>query len=455
MVWLDVFSKVPVAMTIAGSDSGGGAGIQADLKTFASLGVHGTVALTSITAQNTREVTAIQDVSIDVVKAQIDAVVEDIGVDAAKTGMLHTAEIIEAVAEKVREHQIPLVVDPVMIAKSGAPLLRSDAKDTLIKVLLPMAEVVTPNAREAEVLAGVRIGSLKDAERAARLIADMGPAAVIVKGGHLRETESVDVLYHNGRYLKLSAPRMRSKCTHGTGCSFSAAIAAELAKGSSVEEAFKVAKKLVTHAIKFGIPVGSGHGPLNPMARLYNDSERYHTWKRVEEAVELLESLDNAEKIAPEVGINVAMSLPYAVDVIDIVAIPGRLRRVGNRIRASSPPEFGASSHLARYILAARRYNAEVRAALNIAFDEEILAELRRMGLAISHYDRRKEPPRIKEREGASVPWGVEQAIKRVGRVPDVIYHRGDWGKEPMIVLLGKDSVELAKIVKKLTEVIG
>ncbi len=454
MVWLDIFSKIPVAMTIAGSDSGGGAGIQADLKTFMALGVYGTVALTSITAQNTKAVTAIQDVSIDVVKAQIDAVVEDIGVDAAKTGMLHTTEIIEAVAEKVREHQIPLVVDPVMIAKSGAPLLRPDAKDTLIKVLLPMAKIITPNAREAEVLAGIKIENLEDARKAARLIADMGPTAVIVKGGHLKGAESVDVLYHDGKYLELSAPRIQSRHTHGTGCSFSAAIAAELAKGSSVEKAFKVAKELVTYAIRFGIPVGSGHGPLNPMARLYNDSERYYTWKRVKEAVELLESLNNAEKIVPEVGINVAMSLPYAIDLMDVVAVPGRLRRVGNRMKASSPPEFGASSHLARYILTARRYDARVRAALNIAFNENFLVELEKIGLMISHYDRREEPLEIKEREGASVPWGVEQAVRRAGRVPDVIYHKGDWGKEPMIVLLGKDAVELAKIVKKLTEVI-
>ena len=454
MVWLDIFSKVPVAMTIAGSDSGGGAGIQADLKTFAALGVHGTVALTSITAQNTKEVTAIQDVSVEVVKAQIDAVVEDIGVDAAKTGMLHTSEIIEAVAEKVREYQIPLVVDPVMVAKSGAPLLKPDARDTLIRVLLPIAKVVTPNAREAEVLTGIKIGSLEDARRAAKLIAEMGPTAVIVKGGHLKGAESVDVLYHNGSYVELSTPRVQSKYTHGTGCSFSAAIAAELAKGSSIEEAFKVAKELVTSAIRFGIPVGSGHGPLNPMARLYNDSERYYTWKRVSEAVELLESLDNAEEIVPEVGMNVAMSLPYAENLMDVVAVPGRLRRVGNRIKASSPPEFGASSHLARYILTARRYDARVRAALNIAFNEDFLTELGKMGLTVSYYDRREEPPEIKENEGASVPWGVEQAVKRVGKVPNVIYHRGDWGKEPMIVLLGEDAVKLAELVRRLAEVI-
>lgn len=449
MVWLDIFSKVPVAMTIAGSDSGGGAGIEADLKTFAALGVHGTVALTSITAQNTREVRAVQDVEVDVIRAQIDAVVEDIGVDAAKTGMLHTSEIIEAVAERISHYGIPLVVDPVMIAKSGAPLLKPEARETLIKVLLPLAKVVTPNAREAEAISGIRIENLEDARKAAKLIAEHGPEAVIVKGGHLSGPESVDVLYHEGRYLELSAPRVDTRNTHGTGCSFSAAMTAELAKGSSVEEAFKIAKEIVTSAIRFGIPLGSGHGPLNPMARLYNESERYRTWKRVYDAVKLLESL-NAGSLTPEVGMNVAMSLPYSTDPEDVVAVPGRLRRVGSRVIAAAPPEFGASSHLARYILTARRYDPRIRAALNMAFDEETLKELEGMGLTISHYDRREEPPEVKGREGSSVPWGVEQAIRRVGRVPDVIYHRGDWGKEPMIVLLGEDPLKLARIVERL-----
>ncbi|MEM0192833.1 MAG: bifunctional hydroxymethylpyrimidine kinase/phosphomethylpyrimidine kinase, partial [Candidatus Korarchaeum sp.] len=173
MVWIDL-KRVPVALTIAGSDSGGGAGIQADLKTFAALGVHGTVAITSITAQNTREVTAVQDVSVDVIRAQIEAVVSDIGVDAAKTGMLHTSEIIRAVAEEVRRHRFPLVVDPVMIAKSGAPLLKEEAVKSLIEELLPLAEVVTPNAREAEVLSGISVRHLDDARRAAKLIAEHG-----------------------------------------------------------------------------------------------------------------------------------------------------------------------------------------------------------------------------------------------------------------------------------------
>ncbi|MEM3537544.1 MAG: bifunctional hydroxymethylpyrimidine kinase/phosphomethylpyrimidine kinase [Candidatus Korarchaeum sp.] len=450
MVWIDL-KRVPVALTIAGSDSGGGAGIQADLKTFAALGVHGTVAITSITAQNTREVTAVQDVSVDVIRAQIEAVVSDIGVDAAKTGMLHTSEIIRAVAEEVRRHRFPLVVDPVMIAKSGAPLLKEEAVKSLIEELLPLAEVVTPNAREAEVLSGISVRSLDDARRAAKLIAEHGPRAVIVKGGHLEGGESIDVLY-DGDFTELRAERVGSRNTHGTGCSFSAAIAAELAKGRSIREAFRTAKLLVTEAIRYGLPVGKGHGPLNPMALLYKESERYSTILRVTEAVRILESIDDATKITPEVGINVAMSLPYASSPQDVAAIPGRMHLVGRKLRASAYPEFGASSHLARYILTARTYDPSVRAAVNVAYAEDLIVRLRELGLRVSWYDRREEPAEVKAKEGATVPWGMRVAIERIGGMPDAVFHRGDWGKEPMVVLLGRDAVELANLVREVSK---
>ncbi|MEM3692098.1 MAG: bifunctional hydroxymethylpyrimidine kinase/phosphomethylpyrimidine kinase [Candidatus Korarchaeum sp.] len=450
MVWIDL-KRVPVALTIAGSDSGGGAGIQADLKTFAALGVHGTVAITSITAQNTREVTAVQDVSVDVIRAQIEAVVSDIGVDAAKTGMLHTSEIIRAVAEEIRRHRFPLVVDPVMIAKSGAPLLKEEAVKSLIEELLPLAEVVTPNAREAEVLSGISVRSLDDARRAAKLIAEHGPRAVIVKGGHLEGGESIDVLY-DGDFTELRAERVGSRNTHGTGCSFSAAIAAELAKGRSIREAFRTAKLLVTEAIRYGLPVGKGHGPLNPMALLYKESERYSTILRVTEAVRILESIDDATKITPEVGINVAMSLPYASSPQDVAAIPGRMHLVGRKLRASAYPEFGASSHLARYILTARTYDPSVRAAVNVAYAEDLIVRLRELGLRVSWYDRREEPAEVKAKEGATVPWGMRVAIERIGGMPDAVFHRGDWGKEPMVVLLGRDAVELANLVREVSK---
>jgi len=277
--------RIPRAMTIAGSDSGGGAGIQADLKTFAALGVFGTSAITALTAQNTLAVTAVMEVAPEFVGAQIDAVVGDIGVDAAKTGMLANAAIIEVVAEKVREHRLQqLVVDPVMVAKSGAPLLRPDAVEALRRLLLPLALVVTPNLPEAETLAGRPVRTAAEMEEAARAILALGPRAVVVKGGHLQEgEEAVDLFYDGQQVHRLAAPRVHTRHTHGTGCIFSAAIAAGLAKGLEPLEAVAHAKRFVTAAIEEGLPVGGGHGPANPMAALQRRQQDSKTRAKTEE----------------------------------------------------------------------------------------------------------------------------------------------------------------------------
>ncbi len=256
---------IPRALSIAGSDSGGGAGIQADLKTFSALDVFGMTAITAVTAQNTAEVTSIVELPPEEVGRQIDAVVTDIGVDAAKTGMLSSAPIIEVVADRIRRHRITqLVVDPVMISKAGTPLLRPEAMAALRRDLLPLALVVTPNLHEAGALAGREVRTLEEMEEAARALAAFGPRYVVVKGGHL-EGAAVDVLFDGGRIERLEARRVLTKHTHGTGCVFSAAITAGLARGRDVPEAIRDAKVFITRAIEAALPLGRGHGPANPM----------------------------------------------------------------------------------------------------------------------------------------------------------------------------------------------
>lgn len=253
------------ALTIAGSDSGGGAGIQADLKTFAALGVYGTSAITAVTAQNTLGVTAIAELDPSMVAAQIDAIAGDIPPDAVKTGMLANAEIIAMVAGKVREHRLlNLVVDPVMVAKGGDRLLREDAIDALRRLLIPLAAVVTPNLPEAEALVESELKTDDDIRKAARAIVRMGAAAVIIKGGHRADPEmATDILYDGKSFREFSAPRIRTTSTHGTGCTFASAIAAYLALGYGLEEAVGQAKTYLTEALRHARPIGSGHGPVH------------------------------------------------------------------------------------------------------------------------------------------------------------------------------------------------
>jgi hydroxymethylpyrimidine/phosphomethylpyrimidine kinase len=251
------------ALTIAGSDSGGGAGIQADLKTFAAHGVYGMSAITAITAQNTLGVNAWEAVSADLVTNQIEAIAGDIGVDVVKTGMLANAAIVEAVAAAVHSLELPLlVVDPVMVAKGGDRLLDEDAVKAMRSELLPKAHVVTPNVPEAEVLAEIRIESIADMREAGRRILALGPSVVLVKGGHLPGAEIVDVLCAHGGIHDFRGPRIMTQHTHGTGCTLASAIAANLARGSEALAAVRAAREYVEGAIRHAPGIGRGHGPL-------------------------------------------------------------------------------------------------------------------------------------------------------------------------------------------------
>jgi hydroxymethylpyrimidine/phosphomethylpyrimidine kinase len=256
------------ALTIAGSDSGGGAGIQADLKTFQELGAYGMSVITALTAQNTLGVHGVYPQSKEAIVAQLDAVLSDIGVDAVKTGMLFSSEIIEAVAQKLKEYHVgKVVIDPVMVAKGGQSLLQEEAIEAVRNYLVPLATVITPNVPEAEVIIGEKgISSIADMEEAARKIHRMGAQHVVLKGGHLDSEESTDVLFDGTKFTHLPVKRIQTKHTHGTGCTFAAAIAAGLAKGLTVLEATQVAKEFINCAIESSLAIGQGIGPTNHAA---------------------------------------------------------------------------------------------------------------------------------------------------------------------------------------------
>jgi hydroxymethylpyrimidine/phosphomethylpyrimidine kinase len=253
-------------LTIAGSDSGGGAGIQADLKAITLLGGFGMSVLTALTAQNTMAVTSIHEVPLDFIAAQIEAVFSDIGVDAVKTGMLSNTEVVKLVASKMAEYKpANVVVDPVMVAKSGDPLLTVEARKTLAEFLLPEATLVTPNLPEASALVGWQVAEEKEMRRAAEEIREFGPKYVLVKGGHL-QGEAVDLLFDGQEFYEFRSPRIETRNVHGTGCTYASAIATYLAQELDVVEAVKAAKRFITEAIRHGLSLGHGHGPTNPYA---------------------------------------------------------------------------------------------------------------------------------------------------------------------------------------------
>jgi len=438
-------------LTIAGSDSGGGAGIQADLKAITLLGGYGMSVLTALTAQNTVGVQAIHEVPAWFVGTQIDSVLSDIGADAIKTGMLANREIIEVVYKKIKQYKVKkVVVDPVMISKSGASLLRKDAQESLIKKLIPLAWVVTPNLMEASVLTGLKVNSLEGMKKAAHLIYKLGARHVVVKGGHLKGM-AVDILYDGKRFHEIESKRIETKNTHGTGCTFASAIATLLARGDTVDEAVRKAKTFITMAIQSGLSLGKGAGPTNPSAYVLREMERYRVIQELKRAVEVLKG-EKVGHLIPEVSSNIGYALPQAEGIGDIAAFPGRIVRFKDSVAAHSDPEFGASQHIANIILTVMKFGPEYCSAMNIRYSKENIAQLRRKDFLVGHFDRRLEPKRVKEEEGSSLEWGVKEVLRKMKRVPDFIYDEGDVGKEPMIRVLGRDPME---VVQKILKVVG
>lgn len=438
--------KLPCALTIAGSDSGGGAGIQADLKTFASLGVHGLSVITAVTAQSTRKLNGIFELPSRFIRQQLDTVACDFDIKWAKTGMLANSDIIREVRAGIKRHHLRAVVDPVMATTTGAPLLKEDALDQL-GAMIGEAELVTPNIPEAQRLSGMKIRSRRDMREAASRIAGLGPKAVLIKGGHLPRQNIFDLLYLDGKFLEFKGPRIPDGPVHGTGCSFSAAITAELAKGAGMPDAVNRARTFITEAIRSRIHVRKGPSLVNPLAGLQLEAERGEALWEVWTGAQLLVSESKFAYLLPEVGSNLVMALPGARDPSEVIGLTGRIVRVNERPVLTGFPAPGGSEHVANVVLTAMRHDPRMRAGLNVRFSEEILSRCRKLGLRIAKFSREKEPPGVK-----TMRWGTEWAIKEAGEVPSVIFDRGGRGKEPMIRLLGRTATEVAVLALKLAK---
>jgi hydroxymethylpyrimidine/phosphomethylpyrimidine kinase len=423
------------AMTIAGVDSGGGAGIAADLKTFSALGVHGTCVITSLTAQNTKGVLNSLDTPVDFIKEQFDAITGDIKIDYAKTGMLSSPDIVRMVAGLIKKEKLSLVIDPVISAEAGGTLLADGAVSFLIEELIPLADVITPNINEAQRLSGIRIKDLREAQKAARKIYELGAKAVIVTGGHLKGT---DILYSNEEFSLIEGKLIKGG-THGSGCTHSAAITAQLAKGAPLVDAARFAKYFVEQAILRSIAIGKGAAPVNQSGYVLAEAGKYQVLKNVTEAVELIENSKEFSVLIPEVGCNIAMGIQDASSVSDVAAVSGRIVRLKRAPHAVGCVAFGASSHIARIVLTTMHYNNSMRAAINIKYSEEAIRTCEELGLSIESFSREDEP------EGVStMEWGVSDAIRRAGKMPDVIYDKGGVGKEAMIRVIGNDAVDVS-----------
>lgn len=468
-------------MTIAGSDSGGGAGIEADLKTFSALGVHGTCVIASVTSQNTKGVQSVFDIPVEHIGTQIDSVCTDMEIIFAKSGMLSSPEIVQFVAQKIKEYNLNLIVDPVMAAEAGGELLRKEAVEMMAEVLLPVSYAVTPNIFEAEILSGMKIKTAEDAKAAAVKIAETGVKYVIVTGGHL---DAEDIVYdsENKEFTLLSGTFVKGG-THGTGCTYSSALTAYLARGYSFEQACQFAKKFVVDAILYSESIGEGVAPVNPEGAFVLQFERAAVIENILEAWEILKEDDIFPQLIPETGTNIVMTLPdifkesiyaeyYAsgiqpprqtksIDKLDheigadgfgsyysaAAAFPGKIHKMkdrsGTKLSAENLgyPSFGADSDSAKIIKSAQEFDETVRACIHLKLTEKTADHCDQAGFSVYSFNRADESRDCDE----SKDFGTTMIISENGElVPDMIYESGGFGKEGVIRVFGTDAVDAA-----------
>jgi hydroxymethylpyrimidine kinase / phosphomethylpyrimidine kinase / thiamine-phosphate diphosphorylase len=450
----------PCILTIAGSDSGGGAGIQADLKTIYALGGYGLSVVTALTAQNTLGVRGISPPEPDFVALQLETVLQDFPIAAAKTGMLFSTEVIKALAPLLEYRDFPLVVDPVCVSQTGHKLLQDTAIAELRSTVLPLADLITPNKPEAEVLSEMRIRTMDDIRESIRRLFESGARGVLLKGGHFEhgttDGESgmmADWLGLPGQDpVPLSRKRIGTKNTHGTGCTLSAAIATYLGHGFGVREAVERAKDYLHLCLRAGYDLGGGQGPVNHLAPLVRMQGKLDLLEELHTLGGRLLRLDRLGDLIPEVRMNVALAAPFAVGVDDVAAFEGRISRGRDgRVIIAGCPRFGASGHMARVVLAASELNPEIKAAANIRYGADTLAAVRSAGLHLVSFERGEESREAREREGSTMEWGTRVAmISDNPLLVDAVADRGDMGKEPMIRILAKDGAALFEKLQRI-----
>jgi hydroxymethylpyrimidine/phosphomethylpyrimidine kinase len=433
---------------VAGSDPSGGAGVQADLKTVEAHGGFGTGVVTAIATDATHHAgaDATHVLPVDEVEAQLDAVLSAFDVDAVKTGMLVTPTVVETVAGYVREFDGPVVVDPVLAAPADGP--PSDA--AAYEDLLAEATLVTPNVDEAERLTGVRPTDEAGQRLAGQRLLTRGADAALVTGGHVPGEEVLDTLVTPDSIETATHPRVDC-AIHGSGCALSAAVAARLAAGEALSEAVGQSLAFVERAVRYAYDVGEGPGAVHHAVDARNDAARDRVREQVEDVVAWFTERDVSPAV-PEVGMQVVGATPYAESPADCAAVEGRLTRTMDGVHPNRGVRFGASSHVARFLVAAREHAPDLRYAVNCRFDDDVAAAIDDLGWDWTAFDRSEEHAEVKEQEGSTQDWGANRAFSDRETPPVAVADRGEVGKEPIVKVVGRDHRAVAERVVALVE---
>ena len=428
-------------LSIAGSDPSSGAGIQGDVKTFAALGVHGLTIITALTSQNTAKFFTVDPVSPLTVKEQLRSVLLDFKIDSIKIGMVYNSQIIKMLYNELKHISVPIILDPIFESTTGGKLLRDDAYTDFKKFLMPLAYVITPNIPEAERITRMRVRTATDLKKAASKIRKMGPKNVIIKGGHMKTNNVTDLLLENKRFHFFYNKKIKRE-SHGGGCVFSAALCVAIARKKPLDQAVKFAQQISFESIKKSTEIGRGLAVVTQKNIDLIENE-------LAETINKFTSIKSIHKFMPECQTNFVYSKPRPSSTRDIFGLEGRIVKTGESATVAGDLKYGGSKHVASAVLEVSRKFPSIRSALNIRYSEKIIENAVTKRFHVLSYDRSLESYKDKRKEGTTIPWGIRAAINEAKTSPDIIYHKGDIGKEPMIIIFGKKpSQVLAKLLK-------
>ena len=428
-------------LSIGGSDPSSGAGIQSDIKTFMSFNVHGLSVITAITSQNTSSFGMVEPVSEKILKNQLEYVISDFKIDGIKIGMVYNSQIIKVLYHQLKKSKIPIVIDPVLKSTTGGSLIERSAIKDFQKFIIPIATIITPNKFEAEILSNTKINAKNRPKKIAKIIQKMGAKNVVITGIETKNNQISDfVLEKNNSYF-ISGDKI-SKINHGSGCNYSAAMIFALAKNKSIKESVKFAKQFTRNSIKNAKNLGKGIA--------ITDIQEYDKINlELSDTIKKFIEIKNIYKNIPECQTNFVYSKQKPKSTKDVLGISGRIVKTGKYVEVAGNLTYGGSKHVATAVLTMNKKFPHIRSAINLKYQKSTISKIKKSQLIVSSYDRSKEPKYVKIKN-TTIEWGIKSVIKNSKKVFDVIYHKGDFGKEPMIIVFGKNPNDVLKKILKI-----
>ncbi len=428
-------------LSIGGSDPSSGAGIQSDLRTFSTDNVHWLTVITAITGQNTLKFGKVEPVSIDILKNQLQLVFSDFKIDGIKIGMVFNSQIIKTIYQQLKKSKIPIIVDPVIKSTTGGELLKKSAIKDYQKYIIPLATVITPNKYEAEILSKMKINTKIMAEKTAKKIQEMGAENVSITGIQTKDNKISDFILEKNKKYIISGDKI-SKINHGSGGNYASAVLFSLAKNKSIKESLKFAKQYTYDSIKNAKKIGRGIVITD-----INEKDSIET--ELSESIQKFTEIKNIYKNIPECQTNFVYSKEKPKSTKDILGISGRIVKAGKKVIVAGDLEYGGSKHVATAMLTVNKKFPQIQSAINIKYQNTTISKIKKLKLIVSRYDRNQEPKNVKNKD-STIEWGIKSAIKNLKESPDVIFHNGGFGKEPMIIIFGDTPKNILKKISKI-----